>query len=203
MSPSLAIHVDLIPKDGPSDALRAFLISGKPLINAEPGTLQWFCFKMHGRESYGIFNTFSNAASRNAHIEGEIRRPASGANAEELLAAPPQVSLIDIFAHKVTPSATGLTVGVHIFLKAKAGKTATLKAALAARAGGVEAEDFTPFWYAFQKEGADSFGQIAVFKSAKDRAEHISYAGTQVLLFEDLLEGPANICLFKILAYKI
>ncbi|KAI0042986.1 hypothetical protein FA95DRAFT_1459600, partial [Auriscalpium vulgare] len=159
----------------------------------EPGTLQWFAYKIDGKESYGIFDTFSNAAGRNAHADGEIPK-ALAANADTLLGAAPQMGLVDILGHKVTPSATGLTVGARVLLKAKAGMAAALKDALDARTRVVEADAITPFWYVFQ-EGVNDFGIVTVFKSAEDRTEHHLQADAQVRMgkFEDFLEGEPDV----------
>ena len=50
-----------------------------------------------GRESFGIFDTFANEASRNAHLTGEIAK-ALGARANELLAVPPQIEKVEVLA---------------------------------------------------------------------------------------------------------
>ncbi|KAI0045421.1 hypothetical protein FA95DRAFT_1573821 [Auriscalpium vulgare] len=154
-------------------------------------------------ESYGIFDTFSNAAGRNAHVDGEIPK-ALAANTDKLLGAAQKMAFADIIAHKLTPFATGLTVGQPVLLKEKAGMAATLKDALAARTRAVKAEEILPFWYVFQ-EGANDFGAVAVFKSAEDRTEHLLNVDALALKAKskDLLEGEADISLFTVLAYKI
>jgi hypothetical protein len=47
--------------------------------------------------SIGIFDTFANEGSRNAHLTGEIAK-ALGARANELLAVPPQIEKVEVLA---------------------------------------------------------------------------------------------------------
>lgn len=74
----------------------AFLKSAQPLALDEKGTLKWYAIKL-GPGKFGIFDTFANESSRNAHLTGEIAKALS-ARANELLALPPQIAKVDVLA---------------------------------------------------------------------------------------------------------
>jgi len=95
---TLALLVTLEAKPGKAEELSAFLKSALPLVAQETQTLSWFAFRI-GPSKFGIFDTFPDEASRNAHINGEIAA-ALFAKAEELLATPPQIEKPDIVAAK-------------------------------------------------------------------------------------------------------
>jgi quinol monooxygenase YgiN len=58
----------------------------------------WYAVKL-GPSKFGIFDTFANQAGRDAHLTGPIAK-ALMAKAEELLAEPPQIEMLDILASK-------------------------------------------------------------------------------------------------------
>ena len=74
----------------------AFLKSAQPLALDEKGTLKWYAIKL-GPGKFGIFDTFANEGSRNAHLSGEIAK-ALGARASELLAVAPQIEIVEVLA---------------------------------------------------------------------------------------------------------
>lgn len=94
----LAIWAQLEAKPGKETELEAFLKSAQPLAERESGTLTWYAIKM-GPGKYGIFDTFADEASRNAHLQGEIAK-ALFAKADELLAKPPEIAKPEILASK-------------------------------------------------------------------------------------------------------
>jgi len=85
-------------KAGKERELEDFLKSAQPLAEAEPATVRWCAFKV-GPAKFGIFDTFDTEEGRNAHLSGEIAK-ALFAKAEELLAVPPQVEMLEILAGK-------------------------------------------------------------------------------------------------------
>jgi quinol monooxygenase YgiN len=85
-------------KAGKADELAAFLQAGRDLAAAEPGTVTWYAFRA-GETTLGIFDTFETEEARQAHLDGEIPR-ALGQVAEDLLAAEPDIRLIDVIAAK-------------------------------------------------------------------------------------------------------
>ncbi|HEY1647351.1 MAG TPA: antibiotic biosynthesis monooxygenase [Terracidiphilus sp.] len=93
-----AILALLEAKPGKEQELEAFLKSAQPLAVAEPATTTWYAIKL-GPSKFGIFDTFKDEAGRNAHLKGEIAK-ALFAKADELLAKPPQVEMLEIMASK-------------------------------------------------------------------------------------------------------
>ena len=95
---TLAIWAYLKAKPGKEQELEAFLKSALPLAQAEPGTTTWYALKI-GQGAYGIFDTFADAAARDAHLHGEIAK-ALFSKAEELLDGPPDIDQPEILAVK-------------------------------------------------------------------------------------------------------
>jgi len=85
-------------KPGKEQVVEDFLKSALPLAVAEPGTIRWYAFKISA-DTFGIFDTFADEAARDAHLSGEIAK-ALMANADALLAVPPDIKKIDILATK-------------------------------------------------------------------------------------------------------
>jgi len=85
-------------KPGKGEELAEFLRQGRELAAAEEGTVTWYAFKLSDT-TYGIFDTFETEEARQAHLDGQI--PAAlGQVAADLLAADPDIRLIDIIAVK-------------------------------------------------------------------------------------------------------
>jgi quinol monooxygenase YgiN len=93
-----AILALLEAKPGKEQELEAFLKSAQPLAVAEPATTTWYAVKL-GPARFGIFDTFPDDAGRQAHLSGAIAK-ALFAKADELLAKPPQVEMLEILASK-------------------------------------------------------------------------------------------------------
>jgi quinol monooxygenase YgiN len=85
-------------KPGKGDELAAFLQQGRDLAVAETGTVTWYAFKISDT-TYGIFDTFTGEDGRQAHLDGAIPQ-ALGKVGPDLLAADPDIRLIDILAVK-------------------------------------------------------------------------------------------------------
>jgi quinol monooxygenase YgiN len=85
-------------KPGKEKELEAFLKSAQPLAVSEPATTNWYAVKL-GPAKFGIFDTFPDDAGRQAHLTGPIAK-ALFAKADELLAKPPQVEMLEIIASK-------------------------------------------------------------------------------------------------------
>jgi quinol monooxygenase YgiN len=88
-----------VAKPGKEAELASFLASALPLAEQEPGTIAWFAIKIDDR-TYGIFDVFDDEAGRQAHLNGPIAA-ALMANADELLAEPPDLKMIDVIAAKM------------------------------------------------------------------------------------------------------
>lgn len=93
-----AILARLEAKPGKEQEVRDFLLSALPLVEAEPGTSPWFAVQF-GPSTFGIFDAFPDDEARQAHLDGAVGQ-ALGANAEELFASPPEISLLDVLAEK-------------------------------------------------------------------------------------------------------
>jgi len=83
---------------GKESAVKEFLESAEPLAMQEEGTISWFAFRA-GPTTFGIFDTFADEDGRSAHLNGDIAKTLL-ARAEELLASPPQIQMVDILARK-------------------------------------------------------------------------------------------------------
>ena len=93
---AIGLLVTLEARAGRETDAEAFLKSAQALALNEKGTLKFYAFKI-GQGKFGIFDTFANEASRNAHLTGEIAK-ALGARASELFAVSPQVEKVEILA---------------------------------------------------------------------------------------------------------
>jgi quinol monooxygenase YgiN len=94
----LGICALLEAKPGKEDAVAALLAGAVALAREESGTITWYAFRS-GPRSFGIFDTFADEAGRKAHLEGRIAQALLG-KADELLAVPPDIRLVDLLAAK-------------------------------------------------------------------------------------------------------
>ncbi|HEX4005323.1 MAG TPA: antibiotic biosynthesis monooxygenase [Acidobacteriaceae bacterium] len=93
-----AILAILQARTGKEKEVEDFLKAAQPLALRETGTTSWFAVKL-GPAQFAIFDTFPDAAGRDAHLTGEIAR-ALFAKAEELFSEPPRVEQGAILASK-------------------------------------------------------------------------------------------------------
>jgi quinol monooxygenase YgiN len=101
---NLAIWAQLEAKAGKEKEVEEFLKSAQPLAVKEQGTTTWYALKL-GPAKFGIFDTFPNEQSRDAHLSGDIAK-ALFAKAEALFAKPPEIHELEILASKSASSAT-------------------------------------------------------------------------------------------------
>jgi quinol monooxygenase YgiN len=94
----VALWVRLEAKPGKEAAVEKFLREALPLVQSEPATADWFALKL-GPSTFGIFDTFSDDAGRQAHLDGKVAA-ALMANAADLFARPPVIEKIDVVAAK-------------------------------------------------------------------------------------------------------
>jgi quinol monooxygenase YgiN len=78
--------------------VRDFLEAALSMAEDEKGTTTWFSYQID-ETTFGIFDTFPDEDSRQAHLDGEIADELM-ANADELLAAEPEIEEIDVIAAK-------------------------------------------------------------------------------------------------------
>lgn len=97
--PKLALYVVLEAKPGKEEAVAEFLRQGKPLVEAEPGTVAWFGIRL-GPSSFAIFDAFPDEAARDAHLAGKVAA-ALMAQAGDLFSQPPAIRKADVLASKL------------------------------------------------------------------------------------------------------
>jgi quinol monooxygenase YgiN len=95
----VALFVRLEAKPGKEKEVENFLLSGLPVVQAEPSTTVWFGLRL-GPSTFGIFDAFPDEAGRQAHLSGQVAA-ALMAKAGELLARPPSIEKVDVLAAKL------------------------------------------------------------------------------------------------------
>ena len=85
-------------KPGQETAVADLLASAVSLAREEGATVTWYAFRS-GPRSFGIFDTFADEAGRKAHLEGRVAKALMG-KADELLASPPDLRMVDLVAVK-------------------------------------------------------------------------------------------------------
>jgi quinol monooxygenase YgiN len=95
----VALFVRLEAKPGKEKEVESFLLSGLPIVQAEPATSVWFGIRL-GPSTFGIFDAFPDEAGRQAHLSGQVAA-ALMAKAGELLAKPPSIEKVDVLAAKL------------------------------------------------------------------------------------------------------
>jgi hypothetical protein len=71
-----------------------------PLVEAEPETLVWYALEFPGTSNFAIVDFFEGEGGRNAHLSGKVAE-ALFANADALLATPPDVVKFEVLAASV------------------------------------------------------------------------------------------------------
>lgn len=94
-----ALIVRLEAKPGKEGELNDFLREALPLVQNEPQTVAWFALQI-AESSFAIVDAFPDEQGRRAHLDGAVAA-ALLANADELLAAPPDIRPADILAAKL------------------------------------------------------------------------------------------------------
>ena len=96
---TLSYVVKMEAKETTADEVAAFVAGAVDLANEEAGTVVWFALQTDAT-TFWIVDAFANEDDRQAHINGPI---AAGlmANAERLLATPPQILPANVLAAKV------------------------------------------------------------------------------------------------------
>ncbi len=93
-----ALYGSMKAKPGKEADVEAFLKQGAEMAQAETGTVTWYAIN-EGPGRYGIFDTFNDEASRDAHLNGDIAK-ALMAKADELFTEAPKINKMDVFAEK-------------------------------------------------------------------------------------------------------
>ena len=96
-------HVSLVVKlnarPGLEEEVAGFLKGAIDHANAEPGTPVWFALRSD-RSTFWIVDAFASDKERQAHLQGPIAA-ALMANAERLLASPPEINPAEVLAAKL------------------------------------------------------------------------------------------------------
>jgi quinol monooxygenase YgiN len=93
------LWVPLEAKPGREEDVARFLEGATPLVEEEPATTVWFAVRL-GNSQFGIFDVFPDDAGRQAHLSGRLAE-ALMAQADELLARPPDIEQADVIASKL------------------------------------------------------------------------------------------------------
>jgi quinol monooxygenase YgiN len=96
---TVAFVAKLEAKDDTTDEVAEFLAGAVSLANEEAGTVVWFALRT-SPTTFWIVDAFPSEVERQVHINGPIAA-ALMANAERLLAAPPEILPADVLAAKV------------------------------------------------------------------------------------------------------
>jgi quinol monooxygenase YgiN len=95
---TVALVVKMTAKPETQDELAEFLTGAAELANAEEGTPVWFALRSDPT-TFWIVDAFPGEAERQAHLEGRIAA-ALLANADRLLAVPPEINSAEVLASK-------------------------------------------------------------------------------------------------------
>jgi quinol monooxygenase YgiN len=96
---TLAFVAKLVAKADTAGEVADLLTGALELANAEAGTVVWFALRTDAT-TFWIVDAFPSDDARTAHIEGPIAA-ALMANADRLLAVPPEILPADVLAAKV------------------------------------------------------------------------------------------------------
>ncbi len=94
-----ALFAKLVALPGKENEVEEFLKSALPIVEAEPGTAQWFAVKFDSA-TFGIFDTFRDEGARDAHLNGEVAA-ALKQRAPELFANSPEIQELTVLAGKM------------------------------------------------------------------------------------------------------
>ena len=98
MSTPYAFVARIEAKPEKAEEVSQLLTGALPLAQAEEGTVDWYA-ALTSETTFWIFDTFATEDARKAHVNGQIAA-ALMANAEELLASPPEIMPADVLAAK-------------------------------------------------------------------------------------------------------
>ena len=93
-----AIWAQMEAKPGKEKEVEDFLASAQPMAVAAAGTTPWYALKI-GPSKYGMFDTFADEQSREAHLSGDIAK-ALFSKAKDLFTGEPEVDKPLILAAK-------------------------------------------------------------------------------------------------------
>ena len=95
---SYALLARMEAKPGKEAEVAEFLKGALPIVQGESGTIHWYALQI-GPSTFGIFDTFTDEAGRDAHLNGEVAA-ALMEKAPDLFSQPPVIEKIDLLAVK-------------------------------------------------------------------------------------------------------
>ena len=95
----VALWVRLEAKPGKEEDVASFLEGGRAIVEDEPETIAWFAVRLSDSQ-FAIFDVFPDDSGRQAHLSGRVAE-ALMAQADELLALPPDIQQADVIASKL------------------------------------------------------------------------------------------------------
>ncbi len=95
---TVALVVKLTAKPETAEEVGRFLAGALPLAQDEPGTTVWYALRTDD-VTFWIVDAFPGDAERQTHLSGPIAE-ALMANADRLLAVPPEILPADVLAAK-------------------------------------------------------------------------------------------------------
>jgi len=207
---SLALLVPAIAKDDQINATQKFFQGAVPLVQAEPGTIQWFGveFTDVAEPKFAIFDTFDSEDARNTHLNGKVAG-ALFANADTLFIADPVVNKANVLASKVQEGdgslTEGLAVGLRVNFTAKPDKVQDVRDFLTGALTLVEAEPATLFWYAVEFPGTCVFSIVDFFAAEAGREAHLNgkVAAALFAQADTLFTGQPDVAKFDVLSADI
>jgi quinol monooxygenase YgiN len=99
MTTTVALVVKMVAKPETKEEVAEFLAGAVELANAEEGTPVWFALRSDDT-TFWIVDAFPGDAERQTHLGGPIAA-ALMANADRLLAEPPEINPAEVLASKV------------------------------------------------------------------------------------------------------
>lgn len=176
--------VRLDAKHGKDQQVESFLLSALPMVEEEGGTTAWFAVRF-GRGEYGVFETFSDDAARQAHLEGRVAAALQG-RMSELFEAPPRIQNVDVIAEKMPiVSTTPDTKGLLLTFKAKEGREMDVENFLRRAQLMALSEPETTAWFAIRTARGE-YGIFDVFPDNAGRFAHLVGHVTRELAKESL-----------------
>jgi quinol monooxygenase YgiN len=95
----VGLLVRLEAQQGKEAVVQKLLQDGASIVAEESSTPLWFAIKL-GPSTFGIFDAFTDASARQAHLEGRLAQ-ALVANAPSVLASPPSIEPVDVLGTKL------------------------------------------------------------------------------------------------------
>ncbi|KAF8632401.1 hypothetical protein AX17_004842 [Amanita inopinata Kibby_2008] len=207
----LGLLVPLVSRIEQIPIVEEFLKGTVSLVRREPETIRWFALKYGNSDSnrFAIFDTFASESGRTAHLSGDVAK-ALVENSPLLLSERPEIGQVNILASKEMKVGgegltAGLAVGLQVLLLAKHDQVPAVREFLKSARPLVEAEEGTPFWYAIEFPGTNSFAIIDFFPSEEAKKAHLNGKVAEALFSraDELLTSAPEVLETNVLAVNV